>query len=157
MQQLSPSIKTLWSIRLLLFTLLCSAGVFAYELMNIGNTERWLPFSFGVCSALVLAVGLCCSFIIPPLRYNAWGFSLENNELHVRRGIITRVYTIAPMARIQHLDVAQNVFERMLDLGRLVVYTAGTRGADIVIPGLPLPQAQMLRDYLKNVGAEDAV
>lgn len=157
MQQLNPSVKTLWSIRLLLTTLLCTAGVFAYELMNLGNSERWLPFSFGVWSAIIFAMGLCCSFVIPPLRYNAWGFSIENNELHVRRGILTRVYTIAPTTRIQHLDVAQNVIERALDLGRLVVYTAGTRGADIVIPGLLLHQAQMLRDYLKNVGTEDAV
>lgn len=157
MQQLSPSVKTLWSMRLLLITLLCTAGVFAYELTSIGNGERWLPFSFGVWSALVFVVGLASSFIIPPLRYNAWGFAIENDELHVRRGVLTRIYTIAPTARIQHLDVAQNVFERMLELGRLVVYTAGTRGADIVIPGLPLPQAQMLRDHLKNVGKEDAV
>ena len=44
-----------------------------------------------------------------------------------------------------------------MDLATLVVYTAGTRGADITIPGLPKDYAEALRDQLKNITGEDAV
>ena len=39
----------------------------------------------------------------------------------------------------------------------LAFFVAGTRGADIVIPGLPLYYAEALRDRLKNYSPEDAV
>jgi len=45
----------------------------------------------------------------------------------------------------------------MAHLGKLVIYTAGTRGADVVIPGLPIEYAEDLRDKLKNATIEDAV
>ncbi|MBE2188707.1 MAG: hypothetical protein IAE98_04495, partial [Candidatus Kapabacteria bacterium] len=34
---------------------------------------------------------------------------------------------------------------------------AGTRGADVTIPGLPIEYAEQLRDRLKNVTPEDEV
>lgn len=157
MQQLDPSVKTLWSIRLLLSTLLLTALVFAYEFMTLGSGDRFLPFTFGVWTGIVFFAGLLLSFTLPLLRYKAWGYEIREGEVHVRRGILTRVYTVAPTTRIQHLDVAQSLTERIFDLGRLVIYTAGTRGADVVIPGLPLGYAQALRDHLKNVTVEDAV
>lgn len=158
MQQLDPSVKTLWSLRLLLLTLLLTALVFAWEFfMTPGGGDQFLPFATGVWTAIVLTAGLLLSFILPSLRYKAWSYELREGEVHVRRGVLTRIYTVAPTTRIQHLDVAQSLTERMFGLGRLVIYTAGTRGADIVIPGLPLDYAQALRDYLKNLTVEDAV
>ena len=142
LHQLDPGVKTLWSIRFLILALLLTAMVFAVEVYTSGTPV--LPLPLGAASALIFILGLTAAFVIPMLRYRVWGFGVRNNELHVRRGILTRVYTIAPTGRIQHLDVAQSLTERMLGLGRLVVYTAGTRDADIVIPGLQIAYAQDL-------------
>lgn len=157
MQQLDPSVKTLWSVQLLLSTLLFTALVFSYEFLTLGSGDRFLPFTFGVWTGIAFVVGLVISFVLPLLRYKAWGYEFREGEIHVRRGVLTRIYTVAPTTRIQHLDVAQSLTERLFELGRLVIYTAGTRGADIVIPGLPLVYAQALRDHLKNITVEDAV
>lgn len=154
LHQLDPSVKTLWSIRLLITTILLTLSVCIGELSS-DILPRVIPF--GAATATVFVLGVAAAFTIPALRYRSWGFSVHNNELHVRRGILTHIYTIAPTGRIQHLDVAQSLTERMLGLSRLVVYTAGTRGADIVIPGLHTEYAQALRDYLKNISVEDAV
>ncbi len=155
LHQLDPGVKTLWSIRLVITAILFAAAAFAFEVYTSGAPA--LPLPFGTISAIVLVFGLTAAFTLPILRYRTWGFDIRNSELHVQHGILTRVYTIAPTGRIQHLDVAQSLIERMLGLGRLVVYTAGTRGADIVIPGLQIGYAQALRDYLKNTSVEDAV
>ena len=155
LHQLDPGVKTLWSIRLFIVALLLTAAIGAFELYTADTPL--VPLPFGTASAIVLVLSLAAAFIVPALRYRIWGFDVRNNELHVRRGILTRVYTIAPTGRIQHLDVTQSLIERMLGLGRLVIYTAGTRGADVVIPGLQIGYAQALRDHLKNISVEDAV
>lgn len=94
---------------------------------------------------------------MPWLSYKYWAFEVRDDELYLERGVLTRVKTTAPYVRVQHLDVEQSVLERLFHLGKLVVYTAGTRGADLVIPGLPIEYAEQLRDHLKNITADDAV
>src|ERR1044071_5596076 len=93
LHQLDPGVKTLWSIRLLIFALLLSAATFAVELYTTGSSI--MPLPFGLNSVLIFVLGLAAAFVIPLLRYRVWGFDVLNNELHVRRGILTRVYTIA--------------------------------------------------------------
>jgi len=62
-----------------------------------------------------------------------------------------------PLRRIQHLDVSQDVLEREFDLGKLIVHTAGTRSADVVVPGLAYAEAEQFRDDLRNYITEDAL
>jgi membrane protein YdbS with pleckstrin-like domain len=47
--------------------------------------------------------------------------------------------------------------ERRYGLGTLVLYTAGTNHARVVLPGLAYERALALRDRLKPEGAGDAV
>ena len=72
-------------------------------------------------------------------------------------GIFTRIHTTAPFSRVQHIDVVQSILDRSFGLGKLVIYTAGTKGADLLIPGLPIQYAEYLRDYLKSYTQEDVV
>ncbi len=44
--------------------------------------------------------------------------------------------TSVPYVRVQHVDTTRGPVERAIGLASVVVYTAGTRGADITIPGL---------------------
>lgn len=157
MNKLSPQVKTLWSLSYLFRTVLFSVIVFVGEMLILDPVTDYLGLPFGVLSASVLFFGVVLSLIWPMLRYNKWGFDVRQEELFIQRGVITHVKTVAPFSRIQHLDVAQNPFERMMALATLVVYTAGTRGADITIPGLPKDYAEALRDQLKNITGEDAV
>jgi len=63
-----------------------------------------------------------------------------------------------PAARVQHVDVSQGPFERMFQLGKLVIHTAGTENASIEVPNLEHATALRLRDELikqkEMVGAE---
>ena len=63
--------------------------------------------------------------------------------------------------RVQHIDTQRNPIERVFGLGRVVVYTAGSRGADVAIPGLTPDRASDLQHRLRTlVGeseSEDAV
>lgn len=157
MNHLDPRIKTVWSLRYLIRTFFFSAFVLFYEIFLASGIFKITLLPMGYTSALVFVLGMFYTVITPILRYKYWKFDIRSDEIYIERGILTRIKTTAPFLRIQHLDVSQGVLERMLQLGSLVIYTAGTRGADVVIPGLPIEYAEALRDQLKNVTAEDAV
>jgi membrane protein YdbS with pleckstrin-like domain len=115
------------------------------------------PLPTGVPTAIPAALGLAYAFFIPGLRFRFWRFALREEELLIERGILTRVRTVVPLRRIQHLDVSQDIFEREYELGRLIVHTAGTRSSDVVLPGLAIEEAEHLRDTIKHYVLEDTL
>ena len=93
--------------------------------------------------------------ISPRRRWAAWGWALATNELHIASGVWTQIYTVVPLARVQHIDVAQGPVERVFGLTRLVLHTAGTAHAVVVLPGLTRADAEKLRDTIRvHVRAE---
>lgn len=156
MNRLDPSIKTIWALSFLGRMLLLSLVLFFIEFFLVRPNIQWsLPI--GLLSGALALFAILFSLVWPPLMYKFWQFDVRSDELFIERGVLTRIKTTAPYSRLQHIDVEQNVLERMMHLGKLVIYTAGTRGADIVLPGLPIEYAEALRDQLKNYSPEDAV
>jgi membrane protein YdbS with pleckstrin-like domain len=126
---------------------------FFYDLTHLFSPNAWLPF--GVLPGTVLGLGLLYTLVWPRLRYRAWGFALRPEELYMEHGVLNHVRTVVPLRRIQHVDVSQDLIEREYALGRLVVHTAGSRSSDVVIPGLPLGEAERIRDEIKRFILED--
>ena len=60
-----------------------------------------------------------------------------------------------PFARVQHIDLAQGPIERRYGLARLILHTAGTRGASIPLPGLAREEAEAMRDRIRAKIRED--
>ncbi len=75
-----------------------------------------------------------------------WGLTEEGFE--IRRGIIWRHQIAIPAARVQHVDVSQGPLQRIYDLGKLTIHTAGTANASIELSGLEHSIALSLRDDL---------
>lgn len=157
MYSLDPSIKTIWTIAIFIRFLIYSSIIGFIEFFIIpGNVNSWF-FPKGFFSMVLFFIGILLTIIIPILKYRFWKFEVREDEIYIERGIFTRIKTIAPYRRIQHLDVQQSILERFAQLGKLVIYTAGTRGADVIIPGLPIEYAEDLRDRLKVQTYEDAI
>jgi hypothetical protein len=150
---LDDAIRTVWTIKLAGFTLLLFLPALFYDLTHLFDPGSWLPF--GVLSGTVLGLGLLYSLVWPRLRYRAWGFALRPEELYTEHGVLNHVRTVVPLRRIQHVDVSQDLIEREYALGRLVVHTAGSRSSDVVVPGLPLAEAERIRDEIKHFILED--
>ena len=83
-------------------------------------------------------------------RYRSWGYRVDADELHVGHGVLTRVRTVVPFARVQHIDVAQGPLQRRFGLGTLVLHTAGTRASTVGLPGLRYEEAERLRDEIRS-------
>ena len=115
--------------------------------------QQWLDWLAAIpLSVLVPVIGVALALVWPPLQYRSWGFRPREADLYVRRGVLTRTVSIIPHRRIQHVDTRRDLLERWLGLARLVVYTAGIRGAEITIPGIPVEEADTLGDQLAERG-----
>lgn len=88
------------------------------------------------------------------LRYQAWGFELREDHLYIEHGVFRKVKTMVPFVRIQHVDSERGVIERTVGLSKVIVYTAGSRGADVTIPGLLPEKAESMQEKLRDVAIE---
>lgn len=104
----------------------------------------WPPF------VLLLPLALWSLFVAPSRRFATWGWALAEDELHVAHGVWTRVHTIVPLTRVQHIDVAQGPVERGFGVAQLIVHTAGTAHATVGLPGLSRATADELRDTIRG-------
>ncbi|MEX2334667.1 MAG: PH domain-containing protein, partial [Pseudohongiella sp.] len=93
-------------------------------------------------AALLLAI-----FWVPK-RFRLTGYSVQPQAVYFRTGALWRVQTVVTLNRIQHVEITQGPLERWLKLARLIIYTAGGKGSDLTVPGLPLGGAESIRDGL---------
>lgn len=87
-------------------------------------------------------------------RYRIWRFAIEDDAVTLERGVLTRVTSVVPFVRVQHVDTQRGPIERLAGLSSVVVYTAGSRGADITIPGLAPERADAIRERLRRLAIE---
>ena len=86
--------------------------------------------------------------------YRSWRYVVRTESLYLTRGVFTKVQTVVPYVRVQHIDTRRSAFERVLGLSTLVVYTAGSRGADVTVPGLLPDTAEDLQSRLERLAIE---
>ncbi|MFB6362060.1 MAG: PH domain-containing protein [Halobacteriales archaeon] len=88
------------------------------------------------------------------LRYRRFRFELREDALYLERGVLVHVSTVVPYVRVQHVDTRRGPLERATGLASTVVYTAGSRGADVSVPGLEPARANALRDRLRELAID---
>lgn len=141
-ERLHPRVQLVWAAGAVL--------VAALVLVAAWLIDRFLlsvPSAAG--PALAAAVG-AAGVALALARYRIWRFELEDDALALERGVITRVETAVPYVRIQHIDTQRGPIDRAVGLASVVVYTAGTRGSDVTVPGLTPERARRLRDRLRE-------
>jgi uncharacterized protein len=93
----------------------------------------------------------------PPRAYRAWGYRIDDRVLETRSGVWWRVVKLLPLSRLQHVDLRRGPLERAHGLASLLLHTAGSQEATLIIPGLDDAEAVRLRDRLMTAGGDDAV
>ncbi len=152
-QTLEPEIQGVWAIQSTVSAaVLGVVASVAFSIVPPGGA--WIG---GVVFVLATVLGVVFSV----LRYRIWTYQVRKDSLYLKRGVLTRVNTVAPYVRIQHVDTRRGPIERIFGLATTVVYTAGSRGADVSIPGLTPERANDLQARLKQLAiaaeGEDAV
>jgi membrane protein YdbS with pleckstrin-like domain len=148
-EHLDPRVETLWQINAALgwvvwILLACVL------LLVLDRTPAWATFLAPVASTYAMAV--------PARRYRHFTFRVSEVDVRVAHGWLWRTESVVLHSRIQHVDTRQGPVERMMGLATVVVFTAGSVGAMVAIPGLAAARAEALRDELVRLsGTDDAV
>lgn len=156
LRQLHPRVQVVWIAEALVTALFFATIAAVVGSVFSGFSTRILLLAGGVFGFLALVGSL---FAVA--RYRRWRYALYEDSLYLERGVFTRVNTVVPFVRVQHVDARRGPVERLVGLATSVVYTAGSRGADVTIPGLTPSGADDLQDQLKRLAIdaepEDAV
>jgi len=104
-----------------------------------------------VAAAAVSLVLLGLALLSVERRWRAWGYAERADDLLVRRGVLVRRTSVVPYGRMQYVDVTAGPLDRRLGLAKVVLHTAAA-ASDAAIPGLPLAEAERLRDRLAALG-----
>ena len=115
-----------------------AAGAIAALVTKIADDEvKW-----GVVTAVVLvAVGLLV--LVGLIKRMATVYSITNQRLHIRRGIVARKVQQTRLERVQNVNVNQTVLQRVLQVGTVDFDTAGTGDSDFAFEGVAQPEKVM--------------
>lgn len=146
---LDPRIVRVWRLGSAISTVIMT-GLVLGALALLGWSLGWaLP---------VLLLGVAEGVYVPRARYRHFGYHVGEVDVRVARGALWRTLSVVLHSRIQHVDTRQGPLARMFGLASVVVFTAGSVGAMVEIPGLAAADAEALRDRLARLsGSEDAV
>jgi len=155
-RNLDPKVRYRWvlgsSIGAVVIGAVAGAAAFLSGRAVPGLTRS--PGSATGVAAAVFAALFLVGVARAVLLYRSWEYVVREDSLFLSRGVLTRVRTVAPYVRVQHVDTRRSPVERLLGLSTLVVYTAGSRGADVTIPGLTPGRATDLQKRLKRLAIE---
>jgi len=146
METLNPRIRLVWGVGVLAFAAVVGVAVGVADRFALG-IGAWIAVAVGLA---VLAVG--AGYVL--VKYRVWRFEVRDDDLYLERGVLTRVNTVVPFVRVQHVDTQRGPIERAAGLSSVVVYTAGSRGADVTIPGLTPDRADALQERLRRLAIE---
>jgi hypothetical protein len=153
MNRLHPRIRVVWAGQATITAAVLGLVAFAVSRLAF-SLPVWIP-------PAVFLVAFGGGVGLSLLRYRVWRYEIREDALYLERGVFTRVRTVVPFVRIQHVDSSRGPLERLIGLASTVVYTAGSRGADVAVPGLTPDGADDLRERLKRLAiraeGEDAV
>ncbi|MFD1645653.1 PH domain-containing protein [Haloarchaeobius litoreus] len=153
MEALHARVRIRWVVRAVIVAVVLAAVVtvpavlFEDRLADAG-VSTLLP-GLAVC-----LLGIVLGAVHAVLLYRDWRFELQDDALYLERGVLTRIETAVPYVRVQHVDTQRSPVDRALGLSSVVIYTAGSRGADVTVPGLPPERAKRLRNELRELAVE---
>ncbi len=155
-RELASTVRLQWIVGSTIGALVAGVvlGVIGYVVGT--RTELLAP---GIEPAARIGVAVFTLFVLfgvirAVLLYRSWEYVVRADSLFLSRGVLTRVRTVVPYVRVQHIDTTRSPLERVLGLSTLVVYTAGSRGADVTIPGLTPDRASTLQERLERLTTE---
>lgn len=144
MRQLEKKILYIWAISAVIGGFLLSL---VPGLLALAFEARWL---LPITVMVFPVIGVLYTF----LRYRNWRYEVRDDHIYLEHGVLVKTRTMVPFVRIQHIDSQRGALERLTGLSHLVVYTAGSRGADVTVPGLSREDAESLQKKLRDLAIE---
>lgn len=147
-----PSYRSYLQVRSLL-SMLILAGVVAGAYFTGIYPRDVVPLWWAGVVWAILTLFFSVFFASRRFLFTAYARSADG--IHLKRGALFRKIRAVPLNRIQHVEFKQSFLERLFGIARLAMYTAGSGGADLTIPGLEPDFALQLKSELLTTIANE--
>ena len=139
--RVSPRAPVVWAVAALVRGLLLGVGLFALSVVaDVFAMPAW-----GWVLYAVVVLGYAS--LMPVYRYRVHRWESTDTAVYTQRGWLSRERRIAPMSRVQTVDLEQGPVSRLLGLAHVTVTTASAAGP-LRIEGLDRAVAERLVDEL---------
>ncbi len=139
--RVSPRAPIVWATGAVVRGLVLAAGlVVASVVAELFTMPAWGWVAYAV-AVIAYAVAM------PLYRYRVHRWESTDTAVYTQRGWLSRERRIAPMSRVQTVDLEQGVVSRLLRLATVTVTTASAAGP-VRIEGLDRETAERLVDEL---------
>lgn len=142
-QRLSPAYRKVEVIATSIFFAILLMGWLVFYLINPFKSAwpSWVLLAvWGVLFALAVRAAL--------RRFAAEGYALRQHDILHKHGIWWRTVTAIPYNRMQHCEISRGPVESAFGLATLRVFTAGGSSSDLSIGGLPVEEAQRVKEFI---------
>jgi uncharacterized membrane protein YdbT with pleckstrin-like domain len=113
-----------------------AAGIAALVTLIGGGVELGV-----VVTVFVVFVAL--GFLVGLIKRIATTYTITNQRLHIKRGIVARKIQQTRIERVQNVNINQAVIQRILQVGKVDFDTAGTDDSDFTFDGVSQPEQVM--------------
>ena len=142
-RRVSPKYLTVDLVSNLVWGVLFTAAGLVPVLLLRWDAWWWtLPIALAVLTIIEVA--------LTPRRVRSIGYRLRDDDLVFRKGIMFQRIVAVPFGRMQLVDINRGPLARALGLAELKLVTAAA-ATGVTIPGLPIEEAEQLRDHLVAV------
>jgi uncharacterized protein len=144
LQPIQPAYLKILRVEWLISTLVLAviAAVLIITISSVRNSYGWMILA----GTVVIISFLHYLFQSKGFPYKT--FAVREKDITYRYGWITRSIKICPFNRIQNCNLQSGPLERKYGLATLVIFTAGSDGADMRIPGLLQEDAENMRHFI---------
>lgn len=119
--------------------------VLLFAVIGVASSSGETPELLPVFVAGFLVLGLVVSTAWEFLRYERYSYELTPDTVDIDSGVISRREREIPYDRIQNVDVAQNILQRVLEIAELRIETAGGSSTEATLQYVSLEDADRLR------------
>ena len=133
-ERVSPRARTMWRVGAAI------EGAVLVVLTIVAAVIGWTPWWLAVIAFVVTAAW---AVVVPHWRYVVHRWEVTGTAVYTQTGWWARERRIAPMSRIQTVDLSESAISRLFRLATVTVTTASAAGA-LSIAGLDATRAREL-------------
>ena len=143
-QSLEPSYK---NVLLISNSIMWGIIVIGISVALFTTRDEVPALAFKIIPVVIFAIVLM-SFLSIFYGFKNKKFAVRDKDLNYKKGWLWKSRMVVPFKRIQHSEVTQGPVDRMFNLAKLRVFTAGGSGSDLTIPGLKYEEANKLKTLI---------
>lgn len=115
----------MFTVKTIISLFICALFGFFIYLTTFSNL-LYLKVIVIIISSLIILIAFINSFILSFLTYKYYGYQINEENIHVIKGVLFKSETIIPIKRIQHVEVLEGPIQLLFKQASVLIYTAGS-------------------------------